>query len=95
MKKKFLWSFFLITIVMLTGCFNKGSSDIVGTVTKSLSNLKNYHISGELEIINNEDSYKYNVDVSYAKTDQFRVSLKNQINNHEQIILKNKDGVYV
>lgn len=95
MKKKFLWSFFLISILLLTGCFNKGSSDIVETVTKKLSSLKNYHVNGELEIINNEESYKYSVDVSFAKTDQFRVSLKNQINNHEQIILKNSDGVYV
>lgn len=95
MKRKFLWSFFLITIVMLTGCFNKGSSDIAGTVTKNLSNLKSYHINGELEIINNEESYKYDVDVSFAKKDQFRVSLKNKINNHEQIILKNSEGVFV
>ena len=50
---------------------------------------------GVLEIINNEDTYTYDVNVSYKEKENFRVSLKNQVNNHEQIILKNNDGVYV
>ena len=47
------------------------------------------------EIINNEDVYKYDVYVAYKNKDLFKVSLKNESNNHEQIILKNKEGVYV
>ena len=45
--------------------------------------------------MNNEDSHKYNIDVAYKEEDNFRVSLKNKTNNHEQIILRNSDGVYV
>ena len=37
----------------------------------------------------------YQVTVSYQKDNQFRVLLKNKTNNHEQIILRNNDGVYV
>ena len=37
----------------------------------------------------------YDVDVAFLKENNFRVSLKNQTNNHEQIILRNNDGVYV
>ena len=48
-----------------------------------------------MEIINNEDVYKYDVKVSFKEEDYYRVSLKNESNNHEQIILKNDDGVYV
>lgn len=79
----------------MTGCFNKGSSDIVETLTKKVEKTDSYHINGELEIINNEESYLYDIDVSYAKEDKFRVSLKNKTNNHEQIILKNDEGVFV
>ena len=32
---------------------------------------------------------------AYLKKDKFRVGLTNKTNNHEQIILKNDDGVYV
>ena len=45
--------------------------------------------------MNNEDSHKYNIDVAYKEEDNFRVSLKNKTNNHEQIILKNSEGVFV
>ena len=62
---------------------------------KKINKLEGYNLTGEMEIINNDDVYKYDVDVSYSKTDKFRVSLKNKTNNHEQIILKNSDGVYV
>jgi len=46
-------------------------------------------------MINKENTYLYDVDVAYQKEANFRVSLKNQTNNHEQIILKNSEGVYV
>ena len=48
-----------------------------------------------MEIINNEDSYQYDVKVSYQKDDYYRIELVNKLNNHEQVILKNDSGVYV
>ena len=94
MKVKILCATILCCI-LATGCFGKGNKDIVDTFTSKVENTKSYHVTGELEIINNEDSYRYDVEVSYKKDDFFRVSLKNQTNNHEQIILKNEEGVYV
>ena len=46
-------------------------------------------------MINNEDTYAYDIDVSYESENKFRVSLKNKTNNHEQIILRNEEGIYV
>ncbi len=85
----------ILCCVLVTGCFGKGNKDITATLTEKVESVKSYHVTGELEIINNEDSYRYDVEVSYKKDDLFRVSLKNQTNNHEQIILKNTEGVYV
>ena len=45
--------------------------------------------------MNNEDTFIYSVEASFLKEDYYKVTLVNQTNNHEQIILKNKDGVYV
>lgn len=95
MKKFVLFSVFLISCLLFTGCGKYGEKDLVKDLAKKIENSKSYHINGELEIINNEDNYLYQVEVSYEKDDKFRVSLKNKINNHEQIILKNSDGVYV
>jgi len=81
--------------LLLSGCGNYTVKDAQKDLEKKLDNLNGYNLSGQMEIINNDDVYKYDVDASYSKKDKFRVSLKNKTNNHEQIILKNSDGVYV
>lgn len=83
----------LVGIMICTGCGN--NKDIVNTLKKKIEGTNNYHVAGTLEIINNENIYTYDVDVSYKKNDNFRVSLKNKTNEHEQIILKNDSGVFV
>ena len=95
MKKILLLSICMFSVLLFGGCGNKNEKDILKELTKKIENTKGYHISGELEIINAEYVYDYDVDVAYKDGDYFRVSLKNKTNNHEQIILKNKDGVYV
>ena len=81
--------------LLLSGCGNYTVKDAQKDLEKKLDNLNGYNLSGQMEIINNDDVYKYDVDASYSKKDKFRVSLKNKTNNHEQIILRNSDGVYV
>ena len=93
MKKKLI-SLILITF-LATGCFKKGSDDIIDDLAKKVNGVEAYYIKGELEIINNEDNYLYDVEVSYQKEDNFKVNLVNKTNNHEQIILKNNEGVYL
>lgn len=46
-------------------------------------------------MINNESSYKYDVKSIYKESNHFKVELTNKTNDHKQIILRNKDGVYV
>lgn len=93
--KKYLIGIIAIISIFAVGCGKKGENDIVKNLSKKIENSKAYHLTGTLEMINNENSYLYDVDVAYQKDDKFRVSLKNQTNNHEQIILKNEEGVYV
>ena len=93
----FLKKIFLIFcfIILLVGCGNYTVGDAEKDLENKISNSKGYRLTGEMKIINNDDVYKYDVDVSYKKSDKFKVSLKNKTNNHEQIILKNSEGVYV
>lgn len=92
--KKILLSIILICSLVI-GCGKSGEKEILKKLTNKIENSKSYQLTGELEMINNEDTYKYLVSVSYKEDEMYRVSLKNQINNHEQIILKNEEGVYV
>lgn len=95
MKKYFLYALILFSCIGLVGCGKYGEKDIIKDLSKRIEKSNGYYLNGELQIINNEDSYLYDVEVAYEKSDNFRVSLKNKTNNHEQIILKNSDGVYV
>lgn len=95
MKKYFLYGLFVLGCFLVVGCGKYGEKDIIKDLSKKIDKTDGYHLTGELEIVNNEDSYLYDVEVAYQKSDNFRVSLKNKTNNHEQIILKNSDGVYV
>lgn len=95
MRRKILIISIFICCLLFTGCTKNTEKDIVSKIEKNVKEAKGYNLVGVLEIINNEDTYTYDVNVSYKQNDNFRVSLKNQTNNHEQIILKNADGVYV
>ena len=95
MKKILLYISTILCGLLLIGCGKYGEKDIIKDLSKKIDKTNGYYLNGELQIINNEDSYVYNVEVAYQKEDNFRVSLKNKTNNHEQIILKNNEGVYV
>ena len=89
--KKFLC---LLFSFLLIGCGNK-ESDVLKDIKKKLGDLESYTMAGELNMYNGDDTYTYNVSVNYKKDDLYRVSLVNKVNNHEQIILRNTESVYV
>lgn len=85
----------IIGVFAISGCGKNSESDVIKDLTKKINDSKAYYVEGTLEIVNNEDVYTYNVNVSYKEKDNYKVSLVNTVNNHEQIILRNSDGVYV
>jgi len=95
MKKKLLFLIMIIGVFAISGCGKNSESDVIEDLTKKINDSKAYYVDGTLEIVNNEDVYTYNVNVSYKEKDNYKVSLVNTVNNHEQIILRNSDGVYV
>lgn len=96
MKKK-LKLFFLISIFSLglVGCGVKSADSVIDKLENKIEKCDSYYVEGSMEIINNEDTYTYDVIVSYKKGDYYKIDLVNTLNNHEQVILRNDDGVYV
>ena len=84
-----------LAILLLTGCGKNSESDVLSKLSKKIDNSKGYLMTASLEIVNNDDIYNYNVEAAYKEGDYYRVSLVNTANNHEQIILKNDEGIYV
>ena len=94
MKKKMLF-LLALGLFVLGGCGKVSDKDIIKDFSKKVDNSDSYYIEGVMDIVNNEDIYTYDVKVSYAKKDNYKVELVNTINNHQQVILRNSDGVYV
>ena len=85
----------LIGLFLLVGCSKYGENSIVKDLSKKIDNIKSYGLDGNLEIVNNDEVYKYKVSVSYKEPNYYKVNLNNTNNNHTQIILKNNKSVYV
>ena len=93
--KKYLFLFLFVLCLFMVGCGKNSNRSIKDDLIKKINNLKAYQLDGKLEVVNNDDVFNYDVSVNYKDKDYYRVSLKNNANNHEQIILRNDDGVYV
>ncbi len=79
---------------LLFGCSRIDSNKVISEYKKQISTDK-YELTGQMDIISNEDLYHYDVTVNYMEGDYYKATLVNKDNGHEQIILKNEDGVYV
>ena len=95
--KKFIQYIILFCFftIFISGCGIKKSEDIIKKLDNKYNNINSYYAEGVMEILNNENTYTYDVKVSYKKKDYYKIELINTLNNHEQIILRNNDGVYV
>lgn len=93
--KKIFLGLLIIPILFMTGCGKSDDKAIRDKFIKEIENLKSYYLEGDLTLTNNDDTYKYDVEVSYTKDNFFKVTLTNQNNNYKQTILRNNDGVYV
>ena len=93
--KKISLLILLLGCFFVTGCGKNSESDVLDSLDKEISNSKGYIMTATLEVLNNDDIYNYEVESAYKKDDYYKIILINTCNNHEQIILKNDDGVYV
>ena len=82
----------VISLLVLTGCGKYSKDNIIKSIENNID--KGYKLSGTLNVVNNDENYNYDIDV-YNKGDYYKVVLTNKANSHTQVVLKNKDGVYV
>ena len=96
MKRK-LWivGVCLILLLALTGCGNKSQKDVQKDLTDKIAEMKGYQMTGEMKLKTGTDEQKYKVEVWHQKPNLYRVSLTNDNQGQKQMILRNKEGVYV
>ena len=81
--------------LILTGCGKQDEKTVLKEYQDKVEKSESYYLSGNMELVNNEDVYTYDIDVSYKKDDFYKIELTNIINNHKQVILRNEEGVYI
>ena len=86
--------FILCCLLLITGC-GKKSDNVLDKLEKKIKNADSYSLKGVLSISRGNDNYTYDVNCAFLSNDNYRVSLINKVNNHEQIILRNSSGVFV
>lgn len=83
-----------IMLLLITGCTLKQETTTKENFIKTYGKKDTYLVKGTMEINSNEDTFTYDITAARENTN-YRVDLKNNINNHEQIILRSNDEVYV
>lgn len=96
MKKKLVAMLLAITLVFsLAACGKKSKSDVVGSLSNQMEKISGYKADATLTINNGNDPQKYEVEIWHKKPAFYRVQLKNSRSDQNQIILRNKEGVFV
>lgn len=95
--RKGLWFFglMLVAIVMLSACGAKSQEDVTKALQKKVENLKGYKVEAKMTLTVGNEPQTYNIDVWHEKPSNYRVHLKKPEKEQSQMIVRNKNGVYV
>ena len=94
--KKLCLMFTLMFTVVLAACGSElAQEDVVDKLSQHLEDADSYYATGIMDVDSNGELYSYNVEIAYQQPNYYKVTLKNDTTNSEQIILKNDEGVYV
>ena len=85
----------LITIILLTGCGKVDEESLISKFKDDVESSKSYITKNSMEIYNGDDTFSYDIEVYYMDDDYFKVNMLNTLSNHEQVILRNDEEVYV
>ncbi|ASN07089.1 LolA family protein [Virgibacillus necropolis] len=98
MKKSIsIWLALAIGLVLLlSACGEKSQEDVVQKLDEKLEDMDGYKATAEMKMDTGQESQMFNIDIWHKKKDLYRVKLTNdQDEKGSQVILKNKEGVFV
>ncbi|MGM8212455.1 outer membrane lipoprotein carrier protein LolA [Virgibacillus sp. W0430] len=85
-----------VLILVLAACGEKSQESVVKNLEESIEEMNGYKAQAVMKMNTGQEEQKYEIDVWHKKEDLYRVTLSNDKDEKgEQVILKNKDGVFV
>lgn len=97
MRKKsiFLILLGLLLVFALSGCGEKSQQDVVDGLDAKLKDMTGYKVNAKMTLQTGSEPQVYNVEIWHKSPQFYRVNLKNSQKEHNQMILRNKEGVFV
>ncbi len=86
---------FLLLLTVTCACGKKDSNASLKKFIDKANNADSYTLKGNMEIYDDEETFTYSIEADFLKDNYYKVVMLNQTNNHEQILLRNADAVYV
>ena len=93
MKNKILLILLVVLTFLMVGCSSK--TETKDSFLEELSDVKSYKVNGLMETFFENGRKQNEFNAYYKKPDMIKVELQNVENTDKQILLKNKEGVYV
>lgn len=95
MKKIFAAIMVIMAMATMVACGEKSSVDVRSALSKKVNELESYKVHVDMNVKSGESKVKYGIDVWYKAPDFYRVAMNNEKKDRSQIIVRNKDGVFV
>ncbi|MGM9929564.1 MAG: outer membrane lipoprotein carrier protein LolA [Bacillus sp. (in: firmicutes)] len=85
----------VMVILVVSACGQKSQEDVVQSLSEKVAEIKSYKANAKMTLKMGEDPQVYDVEIWYKNPDFYRVKLKNETKEQSQMILRNKEGVFV
>lgn len=81
--------------LFLAACGKATQEEVIEDVHKKWGEVKGYELTASMEVHTGNDPRAYDVSVWHTKPDFYRVSVNPQGETDQQLIVRNKEGVFV
>src|SRR5690242_6406019 len=88
----FVCAFFLLA---LSACGEKSQQDVTDALDAKVQEMAGYKSDAKMTLNTGKDAQVYDVEIWHSKPMYYRVNLKNAEKDQSQMILRNKEGVFV
>ncbi|WP_353948521.1 outer membrane lipoprotein carrier protein LolA [Sporolactobacillus sp. Y61] len=85
----------LLLSVLLSACGAKSEKSVTGDLRKKMDRLSSYQADATMTFQHNGKKQTYKANISFQKPNQYRVALSDDKKTNKQMIIRNKDGVFV
>lgn len=85
----------IIIMLLLAGCGAKSQEDVVKDLNRKVEEMTGYKIEAKMTLMMGTEQQEYLIDIWHSKPDFYKVHMKNAEREQSQMILRNKEGVFV